>query len=43
MGNQMLEHLDDVFVYYEHLLERIKNATTITDILALKPYKGFME
>jgi|GEM_PF-2051503 len=41
--NAALSHLDDVFVYYENLLDRIKNAVDISEIISIKPYKGFME
>ncbi len=41
--NPTLEHLDDVFVYFETLLTRIKSANNIQDIFAIKQYKGYME
>lgn len=41
--NTSLDHLDDVFVYYENLLDRIKTSSNISEILTIKPYMGFME
>lgn len=41
--NPLLNHLDDVFVYYENLYNRIKQATNIEEIFAIKEFKGYME
>ncbi len=41
--NPTLEHLDDVFVYFETLLTRIKSANNIQEVFAIKEYKGYME
>lgn len=41
--NPTLECLDDVFVYFENLLERIKDANNIKEIFEIKQYTGYME
>lgn len=41
--SQSLEHLDDVFVYYENLLTRIKAAGSFQELFDIKEYKGYME
>lgn len=41
--NETLDKLDDVFVYYENLKERIKLCQNFDEILALKSYQGYME
>lgn len=41
--NPTLEHLDDVFTYFENKLDSIKNASSIHEIYALKDYSGYME
>ena len=41
--NQTLGCLDDVFVYFENILERIKDANNIKEIFEIKKYTGYME
>lgn len=41
--NYTLNHLDDVFVFFENLLTVIKNAGNIQEIFRIKPYNGYME
>jgi hypothetical protein len=41
--NPTLECLDDVFVYFENILERIKDANNIDEIFEIKRYTGYME
>lgn len=41
--NDLLEHLDDVFIYYENLNTRISKANNIEEIFAIKEFKGYME
>ena len=41
--NPTLDHIDDVFVYFETLLTRIKSANNIQEVFAIKVYKGYME
>jgi len=41
--NPPLVHLDDVFVYFENLLTRIKSAKNIGEIFEIKKYIGYME
>lgn len=41
--NPTLDHLDDVFVYFETLLTRIKSAKNIQELFSIKEYKGYME
>ncbi len=41
--NPTLECLDDVFVYFENILERIKEADNIKEIFEIKRYTGYME
>lgn len=41
--NPTLEQIDDVFVYFETLLERIKSAENIQEIFSIKEFRGFME
>jgi len=41
--NPTLDHIDDVFVYFETLLTRIKSANNIQEIFSIKEYKGYME
>ena len=41
--NPTLDHIDDVFVYFETLLTRIKSANNIQEVFAIKEYKGYME
>lgn len=41
--NPTLECLDDVFVYFENILERIKDANNIKEIFEIKMYTGYME
>jgi len=43
IDNQPLQNLDDVFVYFENLLTRIKDAKNIQEIFSIKEYKGYME
>lgn len=43
IDNPPLRNLDDVFVYYENLLVRIKSCMNINEIFELKKYKGYME
>ena len=41
--NQTLGCLDDVFVYFENILERTKDANNIKEIFEIKKYTGYME
>lgn len=41
--NDLLEHLDDVFIYYENLNNRINKAKNIEEIFSIKEFKGYME
>lgn len=41
--NPWLEHLDDVFIYYENLYNQIIKANDIDEIFAIKEFKGYME
>jgi len=38
-----LSQIDDVFVYYENLFTRIKQAQSIQEIFSIKNYNGYME
>jgi hypothetical protein len=42
-SNPPLKNLDDVFVFYENLLDRIKMARNIEEIFEIKRYEGYME
>jgi hypothetical protein len=41
--NEFLEHLDDVFIYYENLFLRIIESKNLDEIFAIKEFKGYME
>ena len=41
--NPTLDQIDDVFVYFETLLTRIKSANNIQEIFSIKQYRGYME
>ena len=41
--NPLLDHLDDVFIYYENLYNQIIKAKTIEEIFVIKEFKGYME
>lgn len=41
--NPLLDHLDDVFVFYENLYNQIIKANNIEDIFVIKEFKGYME
>lgn len=41
--NPNIEKIDDAFVYFENMKERIKNAENYSEILKIKEYKGYME
>ena len=41
--NHSLSDLDDVFVYFENLVERIKSAKDIKEIFEIKKFVGYME
>lgn len=43
IDNPPLKNLDDVFVYFENLLTRVKSAKDITEIFNIKEYMGYME
>jgi len=41
--NSFLEHLDDVFIYYENLYLRIMESNNLEEVFAIKEFKGYME
>lgn len=41
--NPTLDKMDDVFVYFENLKERMKSCENLNQIIALKNYNGYME
>lgn len=41
--NPTVDKLDDVFVYFENIKERIKSCNSINEIVNLKSYRGYME
>lgn len=41
--NPLLDHLDDVFIYFENLYNQIIKAKTIEEIFIIKEFKGYME
>ncbi len=41
--NPSIEKIDDAFVYYENMKERIKHSENLSEILKIKEYKGYME
>ena len=41
--NPTIEKIDDVFVYFENLMERIKLCKNLNEIIELKNYNGYME
>ena len=41
--NPTVDKLDDVFVYFENIKERIKSCNSINEIVKLKAYRGYME
>lgn len=41
--NSFLEHMDDVFIYYENLYLRIIECKNLDEIYAIKEFKGYME
>jgi hypothetical protein len=41
--NPLLEHLDDVFIYYENLYNRIIKANNVEEIFEIKEFTGYME
>lgn len=42
-SNPAVQHLDDVFVYFENLVDRVLKADSVREILLMKPYEGFIE
>lgn len=41
--NTFLNQLDDVYIYYENLFLRVKEANNIEDIFNIKVFKGYMD
>ena len=41
--NSFLEHMDDVFIYYENLYLRIIECKNLDENYAIKEFKGYME
>jgi hypothetical protein len=41
--NPNIEKIDDAFVYFENMKERIKQVENLSEILKIKEYKGYME
>jgi hypothetical protein len=41
--NIFIDHLDDVFIYYENLYLRIIESKNIEEVFAVKEFKGYME
>lgn len=41
--NENVEIMDDALVYYENLMERIRNCKNLSEILSIRNYKGYME
>lgn len=41
--NSTLDHLDDVFIYYENIYDRIMECNNIQEVFSVKDYQGYME